>query len=285
MARDDVLDLSRYDSANIYDVSAVNDPDARDIIVNVEDPGCENKVAEAQRLGKGRGLYSWLYPGDGAGSAVRGQQMADRLARGGVALTKGVAIDYEQNGVSPNDATAARVRASQLPQPFHLYTYLYLLNSQPGLAAEWWQWMGRWIAYYPGNNDGSLPGWAIGDAQAWGAMLWQYTSTNGQRDRSTPVSDAWHTWGGGAAPAPEEDVQVDYITSQSNPGVGIWKCDKMVAVHVMPGEWAATVFANGGAPPVHALPDEWWDSIPKLHPDVTLTVRDLVNIQNVVRAA
>lgn len=285
MAAEDVLDLSRYDSATPSDVTAVNDPDAADIIVNVEDPGCENKVAEAQRLGKGRGLYSWNY-GDGAAAAVAGQQMADRLAQGGVSLTRGVAIDHEAAGIAPSSATAARVRAASLPQPFMLYTYLYMLNSQPELAAEWWQWTGRWIAYYPGNNDGSLPSWAIGDAQAWGAMIWQYTSTNGTRDRSTPVDRAlWARWGTGTTSHQEDDdVAKVYISKQSDPSQGIWVTDGIWKRHVLPDEWRFVQYVTGGQQNVAGISDEWWDSLPTAAPNYSLTLQDLAAVQQVVVA-
>lgn len=88
-------------------------------------------------------------------------------------------------------------------------------------------------------------------------------------------------------PGQEDDVQIDYITNQANPGVGIWAYDQMSARHIVPSEWAVISYTHGGAPPVHALPGDWWDSLPKLLPTgekATLTLQDLTNVRNVVKA-
>lgn len=92
----------------------------------------------------------------------------------------------------------------------------------------------------------------------------------------------------GQLPDQEDDVQIDYITNRENPGVGIWSYDQMSARHIVPTEWGIIAYTHGGAPPVHALPGDVWDSIPKLLPTgerATLTLADLVNVRNVVKAA
>lgn len=177
-----VDDISRYDGT-AADLTADRCDEA---IFNVEDPGCAEKVRRwSGEFAKPWHLYGWEYPG--AGSAVDLLSgMVDQL---GMAPKAGW-VDYEQNGVTPTDAAAARAKAAAVGFPCGFYTYLYLLNAQDGLADEWAAWDLRWIAYYPGTNDGSYPGWAIGDAQQRGAVLWQYTSTNGTRDRNVVVDEA-----------------------------------------------------------------------------------------------
>lgn len=89
------------------------------------------------------------------------------------------------------------------------------------------------------------------------------------------------------APPEEDDVQITYITSQADPSVGIWAFDQLSARHVGGQEWGIIGYVNGGYPAVHALPPEMWDSIPKLLPtgmQATLTLKDLVNIQQMVKA-
>jgi hypothetical protein len=83
---------------------------------------------------------------------------------------------------------------------------------------------------------------------------------------------------------PEDDVQITYIGSQADPAQGIWAFDQLVARHIGGFEWGVIAFVNGGAPAVHALPPEMWDSIPKLRPESTLTLKDLAAIQAAVKA-
>lgn len=199
-------DISRYDSTSPADTSAVDEQRAQFVILNIEDPGCANKAHRAHEIGKLWALYSWLYPGRGAESAHRLQAMVDLLVLDGLPVPpKGGFLDFEENGVSAADLTAGRLAAATLPTPIGPYTYLYLLRSEPGLFEEWWKWSGRWIAYYPGANDGSYPADQIGDAEAWGAMLWQFSSSNGTRDRDVVVDETeWAAWGtpGQTVPAP-----------------------------------------------------------------------------------
>jgi hypothetical protein len=92
----------------------------------------------------------------------------------------------------------------------------------------------------------------------------------------------------GELPQEDTDVQITYIASQADPSLGIWAFDQLCARHVQPFEWGVIAYVNGGAPAVHVLPPEMWDSIPKLLPtgmEATLTVRDLINIGNVTAKA
>lgn len=277
------VDLSRYDSpGGVTDTSAVDDPRANYVILNVEDPGFLNKARRAIDIGKHWGPYSWLYGNLG------GIECIDRMLRAidavGVLPSRGGWVDYEANGVAPVHAAQARVEAQQrAPIPVGLYTYLYLLNSQAGLADEWWQWTLRWLAYYPGSNDGTLLWDQNGQAIAWGSAHWQYTSSNGTRDRNAVIDDAlWASLGSSITPE-DDDMKLLYIAKSSDPNLGIWVTDSIQKRHVLPDEWAWIQFVSGGQQGVVAISDQWWDSIPSAAPDAVLTIKDLVNVQNVVK--
>lgn len=281
------VDLSRYDSAYVDDTRAVDDPRANYVILNVEDPGFVYKAHRAIDIGKHWGPYSWLYGERG------GDECIDRMLRARDAVgsepTRAGWVDYEANGVAPQHAAQARV-AQQQRASFRvgLYTYLYLLNGQGGLAAEWWQWTLRWLAYYPGANDGTLLWDRNGDAIAWGSAHWQYTSSNGTRDRNAVIDEAlWSSLGVGAAPStPEdEDMRLLYITKASDPNLGIWVTDGLHKRHVLPDEWQFLQFVSGGQMGAVAISDQWWDSIRTAAPDAVLTLRDLINVNSIVRAA
>lgn len=105
---------------------------------------------------------------------------------------------------------------------------------------------------------------------------------NGFVDSMPRVIAAMQVQGGPVA-AP----QIDYITNRDNPGVGIYAFDQMVARWIGPTEWGIIAFTRGGAPPVHAVPGDMWGSIPKAiatGQDATLTLRDLTNVRNAVKA-
>jgi len=200
---DEGVDLSRYDSAYTTDTSALDDPRVRFAILNIDDPGCSAKAARADELGIPWALYSWLYAGNGPESVTRLEAMADLLELDGIGRPpKGGFVDFEANGVSAGDLRHARETPCR--DPLGAYTYLYLLTTLPGLADEWWAWSGRWIAYYPGDNGGGYPAGRDGDARAWGSMLWQFTSSDGTRDRDVIIDPAaWAEWGTPTAPPPD----------------------------------------------------------------------------------
>lgn len=201
----DGADLSRYDSAYRDDTSAVDDPRVTFVILNCDDPGVAAKAHRAVALNKPWGLYTWLYAGRGGQSVTRGQAVADLLELDGLSQPPlGIWIDYEDNGVTPGDAWEALGNKSVVKTRLGFYTYLYQLNGQAGLRDVWNAFQpGTWLAYYPGANDGSYPGWAISDAQQNAAMLWQYTSSNGTRDRDSVVDEAaWSRWANTTTPVP-----------------------------------------------------------------------------------
>jgi hypothetical protein len=277
------VDLSRYDSATVDDTSAVDDPRANYVILNVEDPGFLYKAHHAIDIGKHWGPYSWLYAERGGAEAV--ERMMSAVDSVGSLPTRAGWVDYEANGVAPEHAAQARVRASSGDVPFKtgLYTYLYLLNSQGGLAQEWWQWTLRWLAYYPGSNDGTLLWGANGDAIQWGSAHWQYTSSGGTRDRNAVIDEAlWATLGGAPAQSEEDAVNV-YISKKSDPNQGIWITDGIFKRHVLPDEWAFVQYVSGGQTGVFGVSDQWWDSLPTASPTGALTLQDLVAIQNAVK--
>lgn len=212
-------DLSRYDSAYQDDTSAVDDPRAQFVILNCDDPGVAAKAHRAVQLRKPWALYTWLYAGHGADSVTRGQAVADLLELDGLTQPPlGVFVDYEDNGVSVADAWAAFNARSAVKTRLGFYTYLYLLTSQDGLMAVWLAFEGRWLAYYPDPNDGNQKPWAAGDAQQNQSMLWQFSSTDGTRDRNVVVDAvAWARWGHSTptpvppAPAPPGGVMDMYV--------------------------------------------------------------------------
>lgn len=191
-----VDDISRYDGGP----DALTADRCDEAIFNVEDPQVLEKVRRwSGELDKPWHLYGWEYPGGGSSAIPLIHDTADRLDM----TPKAGWVDYEQNGVTADDGWAAHAAADELGFPCGFYTYLYLLNSQAGLRDVWRAFNLRWIAYYPGTNDGSYPAAAIDDAQQWGSVLWQYTSSNGTRDRNVVVDEArWATLGAAPAPPP-----------------------------------------------------------------------------------
>jgi len=188
-----IADLSRYDGRR-PDISGYDG-----IIVNCQDPDLGGKVEDALAQGKPWGSYGWVYPDDGAGSMQRLVDNVSGIGHGVPPL--GYELDYEQNGVTQVDLVNALDR-SETCGTFGrtmVYTYLYIIGSVANILR------GRplWLAYYPGNNDGAFPAGEDGPAKAWGALLWQYTSSNGTRDLSHVVDEpAWATWSGVQTPAP-----------------------------------------------------------------------------------
>ncbi len=185
------VDVSRYQS-----VAAIHGWDF--VIVNVEDPTLGAKIEYARALNIPWGFYTWLYPGNGAGDMTRAVQAAARI--GDPPL--GYWLDYEQDGVSQRDIDSALAvaRAHGVEARTGIYTYLYIVDSI--------DLRGRplWLAYYPGNNDGSFPAWASGDARARGAVLWQYTSGANAPvglDENVVIDAAWYQqFVGAPAPSP-----------------------------------------------------------------------------------
>jgi hypothetical protein len=173
-----IADLSRYDP-----LTAVDAYDG--VILNIEDPGFAAKRDRAVAKGIPWGTYSWVYPGRGANAA----QAAHDAGVGPL----GAWLDYEQVGVGPDDLTAALARGDELGLKLGVYTYLYILPSVAG------RFDGHplWLAYYPGQNDGSYRANFSDDARARGAVLHQFTSSNGTRDLSVVVDEpAWSAWTG-----------------------------------------------------------------------------------------
>lgn len=186
-----LADLSRYDpdeAAAQYDGA----------ILNVEDPGVGTKAAIANAAGKPVMLYSWVYPRGGAQAVQHGVAVAQSL---GVPV-KGIWLDYEQDGVVPNDVRAARSTDTGGFR-FGVYAYLAMMNAQgQDLTDAIGDWP-LWMAYYPGGNDGSYQAWYSDDARARSAVLHQFTSTNGTRDLNIVLDDAWfNTWTGTGPPPP-----------------------------------------------------------------------------------
>ncbi|HXJ69621.1 MAG TPA: hypothetical protein VNM39_11995 [Verrucomicrobiae bacterium] len=194
-------DLSRYDGG----AEAVDRAGCDGVILNVEDPGILDKALRARDENKPVLVYTWVYPGGGVAAVDRAIDKAATLTGYGVDILD-YAFDYEQNGVQPQDLRDAIGYGRQHGLPMLAYTYLFELGAElkqvfidTGVPL--------WIAFYPGSNDGSYPAWAEQDARATGAVLWQYTSSNGTRDRSIILSAAWFESLTGTQPIPSTPVQ------------------------------------------------------------------------------
>lgn len=195
-----IADLSRYD--DLTDVDQY--PDG--VILNVEDPGFGAKRDRAITKGIPWGTYSWVYPGDGVGAVQR----AHDVGTGPL----GAWLDYEQGGVSPADLQAALAHADGLGFKIGVYTYLYILPSVVGLLGD----HPLWLAYYPGANDGTYQAWYSNDARAHGALLHQFTSSNGTRDLSVVLDEArWSAWTGSVPTLPEDDDVKIWIAKGDGP--------------------------------------------------------------------
>jgi len=187
-----IADLSRYDPLEAVD----SYPDG--VILNVEDPGFGAKRDRANSRGVPWGTYSWVYPG-------QGPQAAQRAADAGVGPL-GAWLDYEQQGVSPSDLQQALARGEQLGIRIGVYTYLYILDSVAGVLGE----HPLWLAYYPGG-DTWQPSYSD-TARARGALLHQFTSSNGDRDLSVVLDPArWSAWIGSTGDDEMTQEQLDTI--------------------------------------------------------------------------
>lgn len=177
-----IADLSKYDPDNAVD----NYPDG--VILNIEDPGFATKRDRAIAKGIPWGTYSWVYPGQGAAAAQRAHDA------GYGAL--GAWLDYEQEGVSPSDLQQALAHGDELGVKLGVYTYLYIWPTVSNVVGNHPVWM----AYYPGANDGTYQSPYSDDARAAGALLHQFTSSNGTRDLSVVLdNNRWSAWTGTGA--------------------------------------------------------------------------------------
>jgi hypothetical protein len=204
-----IADLSRYDPVEAVD----GFPDG--VILNVEDPGFADKRSRAVGNGIPWGTYSWVYPGQGAAAAQRAYDA-------GVGPL-GTWLDYEQDGVTPTDLEQALAKADELGLHLGVYTYLATLPSVASLLGK----HPLWLAYYPMANDGTyLPGYSDSARQA-GALLHQFTSSNGFRDLSVVLDPArWATWTGTApAPAPTTSEFCDMLYKTTDNGVDTYYRD------------------------------------------------------------
>lgn len=174
-----IADLSRYDPLEAVDQF----PDG--VILNIEDPGFAAKRDRAVSKGIPWGTYSWVYPG-------QGPQAAQRAHDAGTGPL-GAWLDYEQEGVSPSDLQLALSKADQLGFKIGVYTYLYIWPSVSGVVGD----HPIWMAYYPGANDGTYQDAYSNDARKAGALLHQFTSSNGSRDLSVVLDPTrWSAWTG-----------------------------------------------------------------------------------------
>lgn len=174
------------------DISRYQGPEAMDdysfAILNVEDPSVGRKVTHARELSIPWGYYSWVYPGRGADATERTLEAERTLG----VPPLGHWFDYEEAGVSPNDLLAAWNHAQSvgLSGRVGTYTYLYLLESVRSIVFE--NQMPLWLAYYPGTNSGQYIPEMSSRARQVGAVIHQYTSTNGRLDVNVVLQEEWY---------------------------------------------------------------------------------------------
>lgn len=193
------FDLSRYDEQAAVDLAAF-------VIVNVDDPDLSGKVGRAIGQGKPWGGYKWIYPGaNGWGAAT---ECASKLAAFGTPPL-GSWADYEDNGVDQGQLVAWFGGLDSVGARGGYYSNDWRVDHAQLIRDVGVRWY--WTAGYPGNNDGTFPGWsALRTSRP--AQLWQFTSTNGTRDQNAVVDLAWYaglggTTGGGIFDMLTEDEQ------------------------------------------------------------------------------
>lgn len=261
------VDVSKYNAPGTYDPGSFE-------IFNIEDPGVGQKIDIAKAAGRPWGIYVWIYPGSNVAAFT---QWAINSVRQWGEPPLGVWADYEQDGVN-------------LGQLDDFFRTADAMGMKSGYYGNDWRfghgnYLNRpfWLAGYPGANDGSFPGMVYGASRP--VQIWQFTSSNGALDRNVVVDEGWWgTWGGSTAAAQKGDDKVAmYITKKSDQNIGIWVTDGVWKRHVYPDEWAFAQFVSGGTVKVVPLSDEWWDSLPIAAPDYSLTLKDLANVQNIVK--
>lgn len=228
-----LADLSKYDPDEVAD-------DYAGVILNIEDPGLLNKAEIAHSAGKVIFLYSWVYAGDNGHSLSRGYAAEDLLSFHGIPVTGHLTwLDYEEAGVSINDLRNVQqwVQPERIPA---VYTYLYMLNAQPGLRDVIAEIGVLWIAYYPGGAE--YGDWMSETARRNGAVMHQYTSSDGHRDLNAVLDEGWYYGLINSHPAPSgpEDHrrEVDMVIYHN---VEVKDSD----VNTPTGEWCATFGSDG----------------------------------------
>jgi hypothetical protein len=175
------------------------------VILNMEDPDYGGKRQVAIGDGIPDAGYLWINPNEnGASHVERALRLADK--HGGMP-PEGIYLDYEQGGVGPwqLDQCLAAIDSRGLLGQFGLYTYLYIIAT---VAAQWAAFIKKWLAYYPGSNNGALDMGRSGDAVRWGAHIWQFTSTGGTLDQNVIIMTP--------PGAPESTVDWDAIVAHFN---------------------------------------------------------------------
>lgn len=176
-------DTSRYQPIGTYNPEHFE-------IVNIEDPGWLGKWHRNRAEGRPTGFYLWVYPGHDLAADTR---WAIDMIRGvGIGDPElGLWADYEEAGVEQWQMDQFRATAQHMAMKAGRYHNPHSLNHQAFADLPWWS------CVYPGNNDGSFPGYGAlwSSSRPWPEALWQYTSTaNGPvgLDRNVVVDDAWY---------------------------------------------------------------------------------------------
>lgn len=190
------------------------------VIINVQARSLLAKVELAHSLGLRWSLYSWVYPNDNGHALTRANGALELLAFHGLTPSFPVQawFDQEEAGTTAQDLERNLYNAVAQGIAHGVYTYLYYLPNVRWVIDAYQSPL--WLAYYPGNNDGSYWPEMSDTARQQGAVMHQFTSTNGTLDVNVVLDEAWYHAGvtppgpsPGPAPAPspkpkDEDMLV-----------------------------------------------------------------------------
>jgi hypothetical protein len=169
------------------------------VILNVEDPGFADKARHARDLGIPWDIYKWIYPpgatdnqgrprrdaGNGGASFAIAKALVDQLNLPGRA--PGYWGDYEEQGVLAGQVREWFAAADAAGVKAGWYTGLNVLDTEGNHAPD----RPLWLAYYPGNDDGSYQSSMSDDARVRGARIHQFSSTHNTLDINVVLDTSW----------------------------------------------------------------------------------------------
>lgn len=172
-------DTARYQPIGTYDPGAFE-------IINFEDPQRDQKHARNRRDGRPDGDYLWIYPNHALD--VDAAHMVDtmRSVLGGDPEL-GYWFDYEDAGINEGQLHAGFAGIDSRRAYSGYYSGPHAIDHSQFTDRDWWN------AAYPGNNDGSFPGYGAlwTSSRPRPMRFWQYTSGGGL-DRDVVVDDSWY---------------------------------------------------------------------------------------------
>lgn len=215
----------------------------------------------------------------GFGAGVADAQFADaRASEVGYPTTAAIAYVVSDGSASDPNYGAENITAyaqgvaSVSQRPFFFYGNRYCVDA--AMAGGGARCLGAWVP----STWGSDPNRDLLIQEA------NIASPVGDTDLNS-VYKPYGAWGQDSTTTKEDDdVANMYIAKHSDPNQGIWVTDGMYKRHVLPDEWSFAQFVTGGKAVAVPISDQWWDSLPIASPDVSLTLKDLVNVKAAIGA-